>query len=51
MDLQLASFNDLDQISRIEKDTNEYPWSSSNFENLTQIIHGLVSTYPTYENM
>ena len=32
MDLQLASFNDLDQISRIEKDTNEYPWSSSNFE-------------------
>ena len=32
MDLQLAIFNDLDQISRIEKDTNEYPWSSSNFE-------------------
>lgn len=32
MDLQLASFSDLDQISRIEKETNEYPWSINNFE-------------------
>ena len=28
MDLQLASFGDLDQISTIEKETNEYPWTS-----------------------
>ena len=32
MDLQLASFSDLDQISSIEKETNEYPWSSNNFQ-------------------
>ena len=32
MDLQLASFSDLDQISTIEKETNEYPWSSNNFQ-------------------
>ena len=25
--LQIASFSDLDQISKIEKETNEYPWS------------------------
>ena len=31
MDLQLASFSDLDQISMIEKETNEYPWSQNNF--------------------
>ena len=33
MDLHLASFGDLDQISTIEKETNEYPW--------TQIISSL----------
>ena len=32
MDLQLASFSDLDQISKIEKETNRYPWSSNNFK-------------------
>ena len=32
MDLQLASFGDLDQISTIEKETNEYPWSLNNFK-------------------
>ena len=32
MDLQLASFSDLDQISTIEKETNEYPWSPNNFQ-------------------
>ena len=32
MDFQLASFSDLDQISTIEKETNEYPWSSNNFQ-------------------
>ena len=32
MDLQLASFGDLDKISKIEKETNEYPWSSNNFQ-------------------
>ena len=32
MDLQLASFGDLDKISKIEKETNEYPWSLNNFK-------------------
>ena len=32
MDLQLASFSDLDKISEIEKETNEYPWSLNNFK-------------------
>ena len=32
MDLQLASFGDLDQISTIEKETNEFPWSPNNFK-------------------
>ena len=32
MDLQLASFGDLDKISKIEKETNEYPWSPNNFK-------------------
>ena len=32
MDLQLASFSDLDKISKIEKETNEYPWSLNNFK-------------------
>ena len=30
MDFQLASFGDLDQISIIEKETNEYPWTPNN---------------------
>ena len=32
MDLQLASFGDLDQISMIEKETNKYPWTPINFK-------------------
>ena len=32
MYLQLASFGDLDQISTIEKETNEYPWTLNNFK-------------------
>ena len=32
MDLQLVSFSDLDKISKIEKETNEYPWSPNNFK-------------------
>ena len=32
IDLQIASFSDLDQISTIEKETNEYPWSPNNFK-------------------
>ena len=32
MDLQLASFGDLDKISKIEEETNEYPWSLNNFK-------------------
>ena len=32
MDLQLASFSDLDKISTIEKETNEYPWSPNIFK-------------------
>ena len=32
MDLQLASFGDLDQILMIEKETNEYPWTLNNFK-------------------
>ena len=32
MDLQLASFGDLDKISTIEKETNKYPWSLNNFK-------------------
>ena len=32
MNLQLASFKDLDQINEIEEYTNDHPWSKSNFE-------------------
>ena len=32
MEIQLASFNDLAQISTIEKETNKYPWSLNNFK-------------------
>tara|TARA_B100000900_G_C20521014_1_gene692164 strand:- start:720 stop:1157 length:438 start_codon:yes stop_codon:yes gene_type:complete len=32
MDLQLASFKDLDRINEIERNTNENPWSFKNFE-------------------
>ena len=32
MDLQLASFKDLDRINEIERNTNEKPWSFKNFE-------------------
>ena len=32
MDLQLASFKDLDRINEIERYTNENPWSFKNFE-------------------
>ena len=32
MDLQLASFGDLDQISTIEKETNDFPWTLNNFK-------------------
>ena len=32
MEIQLASFDDLAQISTIEKETNEYPWSLNNFK-------------------
>ena len=32
MELYPASYSDLDQITRIEKETNEYPWSLNNFE-------------------
>ena len=32
MEIQLASFRDLDRISTIEKETNEYPWTPNNFK-------------------
>jgi len=32
MDLQLASFKDLDRINEIERNTSEKPWSFKNFE-------------------
>ena len=32
MDLQLASFKDLERINEIERYTNENPWSFKNFE-------------------
>ena len=32
MEIQLASFDDLAQISTIEKETNRYPWSLNNFK-------------------
>jgi len=32
IDLQIASFSDLDQILTIEKETNEYPWSPNDFK-------------------
>lgn len=32
MEIQLASFDDLAQISTIEKETNKYPWSLNNFK-------------------
>ena len=31
MSLQLANYKDLEQIVKIEKDTNEHPWSLNNF--------------------
>ena len=32
MSLQLANYKDLKQIVKIEKDTNEHPWSLKNFK-------------------
>ena len=32
MCLQLVNYKDLEQIVRIEKDTNEHPWSLNNFK-------------------
>ena len=32
MSLQLANYKDLEQIVKIEKDTNEHPWSLNNFK-------------------
>ena len=32
MCLQLANYKDLEQIVKIEKDTNEHPWSLNNFK-------------------
>ena len=32
MSLQLANYKDLEQIVKIEKDSNEYPWSLKNFK-------------------
>ena len=32
MSLQLANYKDLEQIVKIEKDTNEHPWSLKNFK-------------------
>ena len=32
MELYPVSYSDLDQITRIENETNEYPWSLNNFE-------------------
>ena len=32
MNLQMASFGDLDKISTIENETNKYPWSLNNFK-------------------
>ena len=32
MSLQLVNYKDLKQIVKIEKDTNEYPWSLHNFK-------------------
>ena len=32
MSLQLANYKDLKQIVKIEKDTNEHPWSLNNFK-------------------
>ena len=32
MSLQLANYKDLEQIAKIEKDTNEHPWSLNNFK-------------------
>ena len=32
MDFHLASFGDLDQISTIEKETNQHPWTTNNFK-------------------
>ena len=32
MELYPVSYSDLDKITRIEKETNEYPWSLNNFE-------------------
>ena len=31
MELRPASFDDMDQISKIEENTNEYPWTPNNF--------------------
>ena len=32
MSLQLVNYKDLKQIVKIEKDTNEHPWSLNNFK-------------------
>ena len=32
MSLQLANYKDLEQIVKIERDTNEHPWSLNNFK-------------------
>ena len=32
MELHPVSYSDLDQITRIEKETNKYPWSPNNFQ-------------------
>ena len=32
MSLQLANYKDLEQIVKIEQDTNEHPWSLNNFK-------------------
>ena len=32
MELHPVSYSDLDQITRIEKETNEYPWTPNNFK-------------------
>ena len=44
MSLQLANYKDLEQIVKIEKDTNEHPWSLNNFKSSPQIFptNGLV---------
>ena len=38
MSLQLANYKDLKQIVKIEKDTNEHPWSLNNFKSSPLIL-------------